>query len=395
MSTGAGPWAQSGPSAPQPSVPIVNAGPGDSSDTNPFTWTGNPWRLTGLCLLNALLSLLTVGIYSFWGRTEIRRRMWSSVRFLGEPLVYHGTAIELLKGFIAVLAALLVPLFLIGSFVVIYFGQASATFGIYQIALFAVVYPILTAIAFYRARRYRLARTSWRGIRGSLDGNSAPYGLMSWALSLAYPFTLFWIAPYRAVALQRMIVNDTHLGSERLRFTGTSRTVYGRYALLWFGSIFLYFVMFAAMGAAIGRRFDPQNPLWWATLRSSDWAIAGGVVLATIFIWSLMSSFYYAKLYNHLAQSTSFGGTAGSLAFHRFDLDVRGWQIMWLFFTNSLITYLSLYVLRPIATARSMKYYAERLKLVGPFDAARLHQNSSAIDLTGEGLAQAFDLDAF
>ena len=68
---------------------------------------------------------------------------------------------------------------------------------------------------------------------------------------------------------------------------------------------------------------------------------------------------------------------------------------MWLFFTNSLITYLSLYVLRPIATARSMKYFTERLNLCGPFDPAHLRQNATAMDNTGEGLAQAFDLDAF
>lgn len=212
---------------------------------------------------------------------------------------------------------------------------------------------------------------------------------------MAYPFTLGWIAPYRAVALQRRIVNDTYLGAERLHFTGSAKPVYGRYALLWFGSIVLYFVMFAVMGAAVGRRFDPQNPLWWTTLKPRDFAVIVSVVIATIFIWSLISSFYYAKLYNHLAQSTSLGGRADGLAGMRFNLDVRGWQIMWLFFTNSLITYLSLYILRPIATARSMKYYAERTTLVGPFVPALLHQNHGASDQTGEGLAQAFDLDAF
>lgn len=387
------PWGAG--TAPPTSVPRADAGGSQPTVSIPFTWDGSPWRLTGLCMLNALLSLVTVGIYSFWGRTEIRRRMWSSVRLLGEPLVYHGTAVELLKGFLAVLAVLLVPLFLVGSFVVVYFGQASATFGIYQIALFAVVYPILTAIAFYRARRYRLARTSWRGIRGSLEGSSTPYGLASWALALAYPLTLFWIAPFRAVALQRMIVADTHLGAIPLRFEGGSGPVYRRYALLWFGSVFLYFAMFAALGATIGAKYAPDNPLWWMAIRSRDWAVMAGIVVATIFVWSLMSSFYYAKLYSHLAASTHWGGVEGGTLPQRFELDVRGWQIMWLFFTNSLITYLSLYVLRPIATARSMKYYAERLRLVGPFEPADLQQNRAAVDQTGEGLAQAFDLDAF
>lgn len=376
---------------------------GERSAIRPFTWAGSPWALAGLCLLNGVLSLLTVGIYSFWGRTEIRRRMCSSVHFLGEPLVYHGTGRELLRGFLAVLVVLLAPLFIIGSLVVIYFGQASATFGFYQIGLFAVVYPILTAVAFYRARRYRLARTSWRGIRGSLAGSSGYYGFMSWALALAYPLTLFWVAPYRALVLQRLLVKDTSLGAETLRFEGVARTLYGRYALLWFGSIVLFLGMAGGIAMALGRRVDVQNLYWWVTLSARDWGKIAGIVIAAIFIWSLMSSFYYAKLYNHIARSTFIGEAgmeAGAAAGRangapHFDLDVRGRHIMWLFFTNSLITYLSLYVLRPIATARSMKYYAERLRLVGPFEPALLLQNPNAVDQTGEGLAQAFDLDAF
>jgi uncharacterized membrane protein YjgN (DUF898 family) len=363
---------------------------------HPFAWRGSPWSLAPLCLMNAALTLLTVGVYNFWGRTEVRRRMWSSVRFLGEPLAYHGTARELMRGFLTVFAVLVVPIFLTGLIVVLLFGQASGTFGVYQIGLFAIVYPILTAIAFYRARRYRLSRTSWRGIRASMDGSSGEYGLISWALALAYPFTLAWIAPYRAVVLQRMLVTDTQLGSEPLRFEGSARPLYWRYALLWFGTLVLLFLVLAGIGTAIGPNFNPQNPLSWARLNGRNLAILVGPVVGAIFVWSIMSSFYYAGLYNHLAQSTYLGrdGSLG-LATHRFDLDVRGRHLIWLFVTNSLITYLSLYILRPVATARSIKYYAEHLRLVGPFEPARLGQNLAATDTTGEGLAQAFDLDAF
>ncbi len=367
----------------------------------PFTWTGSPWSLTGVCMLNAVLGLLTIGIYSFWGRTEVRRRMWSSVRLLGEPLAYAGTGRELLKGFMAVLLALLVPLFVAGTAVVVYFGQASSMFVLYQGLLFAVIYPVLTAVAHYRARRYRLSRTAWRGIRGSLSGSSGEYGFLSWATALAYPFTLGWIAPYRAIALQRALISDTHLGAERLRFEGSSASLYGRFALLWFGSIALFVGMFGVIGALLGDKIDFADKFWYTTLTARDgWTIAG-VVAATIFIWSILSSFYYARVYNQVARSTVLGkGGAGQdaatgFATHRFDLDVRGRDLIWLFVTNAAITYLTLYILKPVATARSMKYYTEHLRLVGPFDPGTLGQNPHLLDQSGEGLGQAFDLDAF
>ncbi len=361
----------------------------------PFTWQGNPWSLTGACVVNAVLMILTLGIYGFWGRTEIRRRMWSSVRFLGEPLAYHGTPQELLKGFFAVLLAVLVPLFVVGTAVVIIYGQGSGVFELYQSGLFLCIYPVLAAVAFYRARRYRLSRTSWRGIRGSLNGSSSTYGFLSWATAWAYPFTLGWIAPYRAVALNRTIVKDTQLGDRQLSFTGSSSTLYGPFALLWFGTVVLIFVVFFALGHVLGSKPGPSRSQWWLSLSTADWLELVGVFTAAVVIWSIMSSFYYAKLYSLCASSTVMLPVQQGDQALRFRLDVRGMKLIWLFVSNMLITYFTLYVLRPVATARSMKYFVENLRLEGPFEGASVGQNRALIDQSGEGLGQAFDLDAF
>jgi uncharacterized membrane protein YjgN (DUF898 family) len=385
------------------SVPSIGAGITSNTSAaapiqriTPFAWQGSPWHLAGVCVLNFVLMLLTVGIYGFWGRTEIRRRMWSSVRLMGEPMAYHGTPQELLRGFFAVLAIVLVPLFILGSAVVIIFGQASAIFGLYQIGLFLFLYPVLTAIAFYRARRYRLSRTSWRGVRASMSGSSNRYGLFSWATALAYLPTLGWIGPYRAIALQHRIVGSTALGNRPLLFSGTAKSLYGRYALLWFGTIILYVGTFAIIGTVLGTSFRPDQPQQWLMLTRRDWATMVAALVGSLVIWSLMSSFYYARLYNHIAESTHLPAAGVAAADSpRFDLNVKGWRIIWLFVSNALITYLSLYILKPVATARAMKYYTENLAIVGPFDPASIGQNLAAIDQSGEGLAQAFDLDAF
>ena len=380
---------------PGASVPSVAAAPPLASST-PFTWHGSPWELTGACFINAILMVLTVGIYGFWGRTEIRRRMWSSVRLNGEPLAYHGTAQELLKGFLAVMVVVLVPLFLLGLIVVVFFGQASAVFGLYQFALFLGIYPVLAAIAFYRARRYRLSRTSWRGVRGSIDGSSTSYGFLSWATAWAYPFTLGWIAPYRAVTLQRKIVADTQLGDRRLHFSGSSSSLYGPFALLWFGTLVLYFAVFGVFGFVAGSKIGAQaTPAAFARLTLTDWAEIVVACLLAIVLWSIMSSFYYAKLYNLVATSTTMTPSRTGDPPLGFKLDVGGMKLIWLFVTNSLLTYLSVYILRPVATARSMKYFVEHLQVTGPFDPGSIGQNRSQIDQSGEGLGQAFDLDAF
>ncbi|MCA9056606.1 MAG: DUF898 family protein, partial [Planctomycetaceae bacterium] len=39
----------------------------------------HPIGMFGLSLYNFLLRILTLGIHHFWGKTEVRKRLWSSV----------------------------------------------------------------------------------------------------------------------------------------------------------------------------------------------------------------------------------------------------------------------------------------------------------------------------
>ena len=343
------------------------------------------------------MTLVTLGVYSFWGRTEIRRRMWAFVRLEGEPLVYHGTGMELFKGFMAALVVVLLPLFIISMALVITYGQGSSGWAIYQSALFIIVYPVLKALAQYRARRYRLARTSWRGIRGSMTGSASEFAFLSWATSLLYPLTLAWIAPWRALYIQRFLIGDTMLGDRHLRLGGSTGKLYLRFALLWIASIVLYFgAATAIVKLAGGYGSAIKVPADIAKLPTALWLEIAAVVLAAVFIWSLISSFYRAALYNMTANATEIRPVDGSgLPTLYFKLTTRGPQLIWLFVTNQLLTYGSLFVLRPIATARSMRYFTQQLSIVGPFDPATLRQNPHAARSEGEGLAQAFDFDAF
>src|SRR4029078_10526399 len=88
----------------------------------------------------------------------------------GEPLEYRGTGGELFRGFLIVFFLILLPMGLAGFASSLFFdvtGQA-----IYNLAFWGVLFP-LSGIGVHRARRYRLSRTRWRGIRGGLSGRSS------------------------------------------------------------------------------------------------------------------------------------------------------------------------------------------------------------------------------
>ena len=66
-----------------------------------------------IALLNALLFVVTLTIYRFWAKTNVRRHIWSCVRINGEPLEYTGRGMELLLGFLIVFGLFFLPVFLV------------------------------------------------------------------------------------------------------------------------------------------------------------------------------------------------------------------------------------------------------------------------------------------
>jgi hypothetical protein len=52
-------------------------------------------------------------------------------------------------------------------------------------------------------------------------------------------------------------------------------------------------------------------------------------------------------------------------------------------------------ILSPVAQARALKYFVDRMSIQGTIDFARITQSQAALGRGGEGLAQAFDVDAF
>ena len=107
------------------------------SPANRITWVHPPGGFFGLSLLNGLLRILTLGVYHFWGKTEVRQRIWSAVRVDGEPLEYRGTGGELFRGFLIVFVLVLLPLGIITFVVPLLLGPRLAGRGVFEIAALA------------------------------------------------------------------------------------------------------------------------------------------------------------------------------------------------------------------------------------------------------------------
>lgn len=186
---------------------------------------GDFWRLN---LRGAFLLMVTLGTYRFWLTTDIRRFLWSNTVLADESFEYTGTARELLLGFlfaIAVLVPLYMALFAVSLNLGV-IGQLSSVIGF-------VLLAVLGQFAIYRARRYRLTRTIYRGVRFQQSGSGWRYAacaLFWWAmivltLGLAYPFA--------QSRLERFKMRHTFFGDLQGRFVGSGWGLFFRGIVMW------------------------------------------------------------------------------------------------------------------------------------------------------------------
>lgn len=206
---------------------IVNAVPADKPVSG-VAFHGLRRDFRRLVTRGALLELVTLGFYRFWLATDMRRHLWSHTSVGGDAPEYTGTAKELLIGFLFALA-ILVPVYLVYFFIGL---EAERLQAFASVPLFLFFY-LFTQFALYRARRYRLTRTVWRGVRFWMAGSGWAYAWRASLWTLFAIVTLGLALPWRQAALERFKMRHTAYGNLQGRFDATGGELFKRGWWLW------------------------------------------------------------------------------------------------------------------------------------------------------------------
>jgi uncharacterized membrane protein YjgN (DUF898 family) len=186
---------------------------------------GAYWRLR---IKGAALVVVTLGIYRFWLATDVRRYLWSNTEIAGDTLEYNGLATELLVGFLLAVA-ILVPLYMALAIVAL---ELDA-FPVKPLAFGFLLLLLLGEFALYRARRYRLTRTVFRGVRFDQHGSAWLYALRALAWWAVVIVTLGLAYPWQQANLERFKMRHTSYGDLAGRFEGSGFKLFLRGLPLW------------------------------------------------------------------------------------------------------------------------------------------------------------------
>jgi uncharacterized membrane protein YjgN (DUF898 family) len=367
----------------------------------PVSFSGNRGEFRRLVTRGALLELVTVGFYRFWLATDIRRHLWAHTAIDGDAAEYIGRGKELLIGFLIALA-ILVPVYL-AYFLVGLEAERIKAFASFPLLAFLYVFG---QFAIYRARRYRLTRTVWRGVRFWMSGSGWAYAARAALWGLLMLLTLGMILPWREAALERYKMRHSYYGDLQGSFEGSGWEFFKRGWWLWLLAIpSLYvFPLFPFVYAA----FKAVEWRWWISgirfggvsleskLRRRDlfglywkvigWAlllVAGFAAYETLcaFLLASMSGATIDRFFNQIAVSRSLAASIPMAA-----LTVVGY----LAFVLSLNVVMRVYLLRDL-WARVVA----STSVHGIEAAANVSARGELANALGEGFADGLDIAGF
>lgn len=212
-----------------------------------FNGKGN--EFFSIIIVNWLLTILTLGFYYPWAKARKLQFLYGETSLNGDSFSFHGTGKEMFKGFIKVLLIIgfLYSLF----FLFIYLKSPFLGIIILYLGILA-----LLPFAIHGSYRYRMSRTSWRGIRFGYRGDRKEFSVsfFKWLFFTILSFGIY--SSWMSINMRNYILGNIRFGDVEfnsdgdggdyfvLNLKGYFLTIFtlGIYAFWWQKDLFEYYI---------------------------------------------------------------------------------------------------------------------------------------------------------
>jgi len=316
----------------------------------PFEFNGSGSEYFRIWVVNLLLTIVTLGIYSAWAKVRNKRYLCGNTRLQGAGFEYLASPKQILRGRA-----------LVGGVLVAY--SALSYFLPFVDALFTLAFVIAFPWLIVRALAFNARNTAWRNIR---FGFSAGYK-EAFKVFILWPLlailTLGLLAPYAFCRQKKFIVESSSFGRSRFSFHATWKD-YCR-------------IMMAASLLAL---------------------LAVAVVVLAVFTFAPLMVlglpvYLYAFAY-FSAKSGNLFYNSSRLGRHRLEasMEVKGYLMLVLI--NTLATAATLGLFHPWAKVRALRYKTRHLSLLAAGDLNTfVADRQAAISAVGDASSDFFDFD--
>lgn len=315
----------------------------------PFEFRGSAREYFGIWIVNLLLTIVTIGIYSAWAKVRRLRYFYGNTFLDGHNFEYHARPMQILIGRIVVIGILVVVNILV---------SIHPIFFVLLIPYF-IAFPWLIN----KAIAFNARMTTYRNIRFSFAGTYWSALGIFLLMPIAALLTVGILSPVATRMAANYIGNNLKLGTARFRTDADLGNLYAN----WFASIgfaiaaaLLFGGVFAGLGSVAGAGLSTLDLSEFELDSESAvyGAIAFGGIIGVYIGVGLSYVFYSAGNRNVALNDTRIEGG------HRLASSVGRMRYTWIMVSNLFVTLLTLTLMWPWAAVRTWRYLVAQTSFV-------------------------------
>ncbi len=319
-----------------------------TTEAIPVRFSGNAREYFGIWIVNFLLSIVTLGVYSAWAKVRNKKYFLGNTTIADRPFDYHARGVQILIGREIVVGGIVI--FSVSSLI------SPIVSGVAAVVLAAILPWLIN-----RGLRFNAAMTSWSNVPFRFEGSY--WG--AFRVFLLYPFlaafSLNLALPYvtRAVAWYR--IGRHRLGGHRFSFDSGIGPFYRAFLLAAAWAVIALALSYA-LALAVGYTWSADG----ANQTGGGAASLLPLLPLLIVVIALLPA---ATIYAAFTRNAIYAGTALEGG-HRFESTVAASRLFWISISNAVAIVVSLGMLLPWARIRVARYLCAHtwLKPAGSLD---------------------------
>lgn len=309
-----------------------------------FTFSGNGKEYFNIWIVNIVLSILTLGIYSAWAKVRNKQYFYGNTLLDGASFEYTAKPLTILKG--RAVAFVVVAL---------YYGLTSFAppeyvpyiYGVF-VLFFIAVFPWIVV----KGLQFNARHSEYRNVAFTFSGTYKE----AFRVFILWPLTglLIFFIPYSWHRRAQFFVANSGYGTSPFEFSAEVKEYY---------SIFWKLLLIVIGGALV---------IW--------------IPIVNIAVYVLIGAYYFSHTTNLMYSSSL-------LKSNGFSAQYDTYTYAWLIFTNTLGIAFTLGLYTPWAHVRTAQYKADHIAVIATSSLDDFTRaESRQVNAIAEGLADAHDV---
>jgi uncharacterized membrane protein YjgN (DUF898 family) len=320
-----------------------------ASDLVRAEFRGNASEYFGIWIVNILLTIITLGIYSAWAKVRRMRYFRGNTYLDGHSFDYHAKGLQIFLGrFI---------LFIVLSII-------NVVTSVYPLLAIATPFIFLAILPWFvvRSLKFNARVTSYRNIR--LDFTGTPWGAFKAVIlgSLVSAFSLGILAPFASRWVNRYVFNHLRYGDRGFETDPSLGALYRGWIVpalmvvlgLLITAVVLWIVVWPMVIQSSGalNNYSEEQQIVLTVL-------ALYAVAIPILIVFVVAGFIYGVMVRNVVLNSTIFDEA-----HPLYSDLSRGRFFWIYISNFVITLVTLGLMRPWAACREARYMAEHTGII-------------------------------